>query len=208
MIRRPRHPPRWPGPAAHPCKGQHYGHLPRPTRALECSVSLGLVVLVFFMARPTGSPGDLYLPIDATAEMRAEFARLHGFDDLLYRVPELSRQSRRARLRSVLAPRTACHRPCPSGVAHDAPVGPRFDRDCSHRRRRDGGRCRRRPNSVFDHIASILSLIGASLPNFWVAIVGVLVFAVNLRWVPTSGNCTAARNGSYPLPFWRSAPAG
>nr|WP_246777666.1 ABC transporter permease subunit [Rhizobium sp. BG4] len=44
-----------------------------------------------------------------------------------------------------------------------------------------------RPNSVFDRIATLLSLIGASLPNFWIAIVGVLVFAVGLRLVPTSG---------------------
>ena len=33
-------------------------------------------------------------------------------------------------------------------------------------------------------------LIGASTPNFWVAIVGVIVFAVTLRWLPTSGTGT------------------
>jgi peptide/nickel transport system permease protein len=50
-----------------------------------------------------------------------------------------------------------------------------------------------KPNSVFDRIATVLSLIGASLPNFWVAIVGVLIFAVGLRWVPTSGTGTVAQ---------------
>lgn len=44
-----------------------------------------------------------------------------------------------------------------------------------------------RPGGVFDRLASLMSLIGASTPNFWVAIVGVLVFAVTLGVLPTSG---------------------
>jgi ABC-type dipeptide/oligopeptide/nickel transport system permease component len=44
---------------------------------------VGLVVLVFFLARLTGSPADLYLPIDATVEQRQEFDRRHGFDQPL-----------------------------------------------------------------------------------------------------------------------------
>ena len=47
-----------------------------------------------------------------------------------------------------------------------------------------------RPGGVFDRLASPISLIGASTPNFWVAIVGVLFFAVTLRWLPTSGTGT------------------
>nr|WP_256439144.1 ABC transporter permease [Rubellimicrobium arenae] len=47
-----------------------------------------------------------------------------------------------------------------------------------------------RPGGLFDRIAGLISLIGASTPNFWVAIVGVLVFAVHLRWLPTSGTGT------------------
>ena len=39
-----------------------------------------LIVIVFFMARLTGSPADLFLPIDATLEARAEFAARHGLD--------------------------------------------------------------------------------------------------------------------------------
>src|SRR3712207_9197973 len=50
-------------------------------RALHSLFALvGLVVLVFFLARLTGSPADLYLPIDATVEQRQEFARRHGLD--------------------------------------------------------------------------------------------------------------------------------
>ncbi len=44
-----------------------------------------------------------------------------------------------------------------------------------------------RPNGVLDRLVNIVSLAGASLPNFWLALVSVLVFAVWLRWLPTSG---------------------
>ena len=44
-----------------------------------------------------------------------------------------------------------------------------------------------RPGGVFDRISSIASLAGASAPDFWVAITGILLFAVTFRWLPTSG---------------------
>ena len=53
-------------------------------RSLHSLVSLaGLIVLVFFLARLTGDPTDLYLPLDASLEARAEFAERHGFNDPL-----------------------------------------------------------------------------------------------------------------------------
>ena len=47
-----------------------------------------------------------------------------------------------------------------------------------------------RPGGVFDRTASVISLAGASAPDFWVAITGILVFAVMLGWLPTSGTGT------------------
>jgi peptide/nickel transport system permease protein len=53
-------------------------------RSLHSLVSLlGLIVLVFFLARLTGDPTNLYLPLDASLEARAEFPKKHGFDDPL-----------------------------------------------------------------------------------------------------------------------------
>ena len=53
-------------------------------RSLHSLVSLlGLIVLVFFLARLTGDPTNLYLPLDASLEARAEFAEKHGFTDPL-----------------------------------------------------------------------------------------------------------------------------
>jgi len=44
-----------------------------------------------------------------------------------------------------------------------------------------------RPGSLFDRIGGMASLAGATAPDFWVAIMAILIFAVELRWLPTSG---------------------
>jgi peptide/nickel transport system permease protein len=44
-----------------------------------------------------------------------------------------------------------------------------------------------RPTGFVDRVISVLSLAGASAPNFWVALTLISVFAVWLRLVPTSG---------------------
>lgn len=41
--------------------------------------------------------------------------------------------------------------------------------------------------SVFDRVASVMALIGFSTPNFWLSIMLILVFSVNLKWLPVSG---------------------
>jgi peptide/nickel transport system permease protein len=44
-----------------------------------------------------------------------------------------------------------------------------------------------RPNSVLDNIGMVLALVGQAVPTFFLGIVLILVFAVRLRWFPTSG---------------------
>jgi peptide/nickel transport system permease protein len=41
--------------------------------------------------------------------------------------------------------------------------------------------------SVWDYIGRAFAILGQSLPSFWLAIVFILVFAVILGWLPTSG---------------------
>jgi peptide/nickel transport system permease protein len=38
-----------------------------------------------------------------------------------------------------------------------------------------------------DHAANIVALSGISIPNFWLGVLLILVFAVELRWLPASG---------------------
>jgi peptide/nickel transport system permease protein len=44
-----------------------------------------------------------------------------------------------------------------------------------------------RHNSAADVLARLLSLLGASMPSFWLAYLLILLFAVQLRWLPVGG---------------------
>ncbi|MCX7340074.1 MAG: ABC transporter permease [Hyphomicrobiales bacterium] len=44
-----------------------------------------------------------------------------------------------------------------------------------------------RKGTMVDYTASAVALSGLSIPNFWLGIVMILVFAVELRWLPASG---------------------
>ena len=45
-----------------------------------------------------------------------------------------------------------------------------------------------RPNGWFDRVANMIAMAGVSVPTFWLGMVLIVVFAVRLGWVPTSGN--------------------
>ena len=158
-------------------------------RALSSFVSLlVLIVLVFFLSRLTGDPAALYLPVDASEEMRQNFREIHGLNDpLLVQFGryigdlvhlDFGESLRRARpaidvvleafvwtlwlALITMALVTVAAITVGSIAAFN--VGKPFDR-----------------------FASVLSLIGASAPDFWIAIVGIVIFAVGLGWLPTSG---------------------
>lgn len=44
-----------------------------------------------------------------------------------------------------------------------------------------------RRNSIFDYLLTLGSTAGAALPNFWVGLVAIIVFALWLRWAPPFG---------------------
>lgn len=44
-----------------------------------------------------------------------------------------------------------------------------------------------RPNTSWDILGRTVSLLGLSLPNFWLALLLILVLAVKLRWIPSGG---------------------
>ncbi|OPB00953.1 ABC transporter permease [Pseudomonas fluorescens] len=43
-------------------------------------------------------------------------------------------------------------------------------------------------DSVIDRFVVLLAAIGQALPSFWLALVGMVIFGVTLRWVPISGS--------------------
>src|SRR5207244_779299 len=44
-----------------------------------------------------------------------------------------------------------------------------------------------RPYSVVDNAVMLLALLGQSMPNFWLGIMLILVFAVQFGWLPSQG---------------------
>ncbi len=167
--------------------GQYLGR-----RALHGLVSLiGLLVLVFFLARLTGDPTNLFLPLDASLEARQEFAERHGFTDPLLTqfgryVGDLARLDFGISIRQQRPAMDAALEAFPTtlklaAVTMTLAIGLALV---------VGALAAYRPGGLFDRTANVISLAGASAPDFWVAIVGILLFAVTLRWLPTSGTGT------------------
>ncbi len=162
-------------------------------RAIASLISLlVLVVAVFFLSRLTGDPAALYLPVEASEEMRQQFREVHGLNDPVMvqfgrYIGDLARLDfgesiRKARpafdlvveafwwtLQLALITMTL--------VTIAAIVL--------------GSLAASRAGGIFDRVATVTSLIGASAPDFWVAIMAIVIFSVGLGWVPTSGTGTA-----------------
>lgn len=148
----------------------------------------GLLLLVFFLSRITGDPSYLFLPLDASPADREAFSRLHGFDDPIYVQfgryvadllhldfgTSLSQQRSAMDIALEAFPHTLRLASMALAIAFAGAIL------C-------GSLAARKPGGVFDRLISVLSLTGASTPDFWVAIILVLIFAVNLGWLPTSG---------------------
>ena len=158
-------------------------------RAIASLVSLAfLVVAVFFLSRLTGDPTDLYLPVDASIEARDQFRQIHGLNDPLIVqfgrylgdlvVLDFGESIRRARpaLEVVLE---AFQWTLALALMTMALVTAAAITIGSLAAFHVGG--------IFDRVATFFSLIGASAPDFWIAIVAIVVFSVYFGWLPTSG---------------------
>lgn len=44
-----------------------------------------------------------------------------------------------------------------------------------------------KPYSIWDNISSFLAFLGSSLPGFFVALVFIFIFSIQLKWLPTMG---------------------
>jgi len=143
---------------------------------------------VFFMARLTGDPTNLYLPVSATPEQRAEFAAANGLDkpiwqqmtDYLAGVFHLDfgeslktgQQAASMALAAFPATLQLAFVTLVLSVLGSIVIG------CW---------AAYRPNSLADRFSSLLSMTAASVPDSWFAITGIWIFAVVFGWLPTSG---------------------
>ena len=158
-------------------------------RMLQSLISLvGLVILVFFLVRLTGSPADLYLPDDASEAARQEYIRIHGLDrPMIVQFGEFLRDL------AVLDLGTSIRqaRPAVEIVLEAYPTSLALAGWTMLFATTGaillGVWASVRPTGVVDRIISVLSLAGASAPNFWVALTLISIFAVGFRLLPTSG---------------------
>ncbi|MEM5475266.1 ABC transporter permease [Pacificibacter sp. AS14] len=162
------------------------------TRAVASAISLvGLVLLVFFLSRLTGDPTGLYLPLDASEEARNQFREIHGLNDPIF-IQFLNYLGDLIRLDFGESIRRS--EPAIDVVMRGfgwtlqlAAVTMSLVVVCAVI---VGSLAAFHVGGVFDRIATFFSLIGASAPDFWIAIVAIVIFSVNLGWVPTSGTGT------------------
>jgi peptide/nickel transport system permease protein len=148
----------------------------------------GVTLVIFLLIRISGDPTQLLLPETATPEDRALFRRQHGLDrplavqyahylgnllrgdlgrslvderpaldSVLQRLPATVELALAAMLIAVLVG-------IPVGVVSAVSRG-----------------------SPLDRLAMLGALTGQSMATFWVGIILILIFAVQLRWLPVSG---------------------
>lgn len=158
-------------------------------RVLSSAVPLACVVLgVFLLARMTGNPVDLYLPLSATPEQRAEFSAAQGFD---LSIPAQLWNYLVDAVQFDFGTSLRTGQPAASMATEAFPVTLQLAGVTMLLAITGalvvGSLAAYRPNSLIDRIASLLSMTAASIPDFWFAIMGVLVFGVSLGLLPTSG---------------------
>lgn len=158
-------------------------------RVLQSAVGLVLLVLIIFlMTRLTGDPTNFYLPKAASEQARLDFAQANGFNDPLY--IQLFRYLQDV-VRGDFGMSLFNHRPAMEVALGAFPVTLRLafftlalTIPISILL---GSIAAMRPNGLADRFVSILTVTSSSVPQFWLAIVAIYLFAMQLRLLPTSG---------------------
>lgn len=163
-------------------------------------VLFGVSLVVFFIIRLKGDPVLMLVPDYYTEEQIQEVRRAYGLDKpvLVQYVEFLGRavrgdfgrsfQNRQPAWDLVMAalPRTAqlTITALVIGVVMALPLG-----IVAALKR----------NSPIDLLVTFLAMVGRTLPSFWLGLMLILLFAVNLRWLPVSG--TGDLTGEGPLRY-------
>lgn len=162
------------------------------TRAVQSLfLLLGVLIIIFFMVRLTGDPASLMVARDAPEEVREAFREAMGFnrplivqffdyffgvlqgdfgESLHFNQPALELILERLPATFQLATVALLF-----AVVVAIPIGI------------IGGS---NPGSILDSVGRALGLLGQTIPNFWLALILILIFAVNLGWFPSFGRDT------------------
>jgi peptide/nickel transport system permease protein len=61
--------------------------------------------------------------------------------------------------------------------------------------------CAIRQNTWTDYLLSVFGVVGISIPEFFIGILAILIFAINLRWFPAQGRTDIGLNAVQSLKF-------
>lgn len=149
---------------------------------------LAISLLVFLMSRMTGDPTMLMLPDDASQEDIARLRRALGLDQPLtvqYWVflskavqGDLGRSIKGQMPVTEMLTERLPNSLKLAAVAMGVAVLMAFPLGVVAAVKR---------GTAFDTVANIVAVLGQSLPQFWVGIVLIQIFAVRLRWLPVAG---------------------
>ncbi|HEY7647895.1 MAG TPA: ABC transporter permease [Methylomirabilota bacterium] len=148
---------------------------------------------VFFMARLGGDPVLLFLPTDIQAKDVEEFRRRLGFNDPL--AVQYARfvggalrgdfgeslRYRRDAMGLVLERLPATLLLAATAVGLTLVVAVPVGVLSAVRR-----------NTLVDHLGTVVTVLGQAVPGFWLGLMLIYVFSVQLRWLPTGGTGTLA----------------
>jgi ABC-type dipeptide/oligopeptide/nickel transport system permease component len=155
------------------------------------SVALGVSILSFVFMHLSGDPVMLMLPPDATDKQIEEFRERMGFNDP---IPlqylrflsgavrgdfGISLRHQQPAMGLVLERLPATLELAVAGMGLALLVALPFGILSANRR-----------GSALDYLGMGGALLGLSMPNFWVGIIGILIFSVKLHLLPTAGRGT------------------
>lgn len=152
-------------------------------------IMLGVALLCFALVHiAPGDPLVSILPADASAELQAQMRELYGFNQPL---PEQFLRWVWRALQGDLGQSIATSRPVATEVMTAVVntlrlavvstligfvLGSLFGFVAGYFR-----------NSVMDRLCSVLSVLGVSVPHYWLGMVMVIIFSSQLMWLPATG---------------------
>jgi len=149
---------------------------------------LGITLIIFVLIRFRGDPTALYLPPDAPPELREQMRHNLGLDlplpvqyirfvsNMVQGDFGMSMWHRQPALDVVLSKIPATVQLMALALVLGAVLGIVL-----------GLLSATNKGSPLDMVLVSISVFGQSMPSFWLGIMLILLFAVNLRWLPASG---------------------
>ena len=161
------------------------------TRGLQGLVTLWLVtIVVFFLVRLTGNPIDFLMPPEATPADRARIVAYHGLDASYWqqyvdfnknivrgKFGESLRWDSRDGFEVFVDRLPATLQLTAAAMIFSIVVGVSL-----------GVVSATNPDTLFDRVGKVVAIAGQSMPVFWVGILMILLFAVQLGWLPAGGS--------------------